>query len=371
MTARPAASDGIFYLPELDALRFLAFLTVFVRHSFADSPGFYLERGVPAGLADLCAAVVLASGFGVDLFFLLSSFLITSLLLREQKRTGRIDVPWFYLRRLLRIWPLYFCFVGIVGFLLPRFFASIPGPTGPESIGLLTFTHNWVVAFADHVSLSPTMILWSVSLEEQFYLVWPLLLLVAGVQALRPIAISMIVFSIVAKVCLAALGWNYPYLGFATLLQLEPIAAGALLALARDQIPAFTAGRRAAMLGTGVVIPIVCMLVAPGLVWRNAIAIPLVTVACSLVFLAVLGARSRLLTSGPLLYLGKISYGLYVFHVLLIQLSLNKSMPRIPFGRSIFAFGLTVALAALSYRFLERPFLRLKDRFAHIQSRPA
>src|SRR5437660_1432973 len=95
-----------FYRPELDCLRFFAFFAVFVYHTLSGEPAYYAARHVP--LATLLASAASAGRFGVDLFFLLSAFLITELLVREQEQFGKLDLRSFYLRRILRIWPLYF-----------------------------------------------------------------------------------------------------------------------------------------------------------------------------------------------------------------------------------------------------------------------
>ena len=102
---------GKFYHPELDRLRFVAFFAVFVHHFFPQSHSNYAAIGSLG--AKVLANCVEAGGLGVDLFFCLSSFLITTLLLREFEERGRIDVRAFWIRRILRIWPLYYCFIAL------------------------------------------------------------------------------------------------------------------------------------------------------------------------------------------------------------------------------------------------------------------
>jgi peptidoglycan/LPS O-acetylase OafA/YrhL len=238
-------------------------------------------------------------------------------------------------------------------------------------LGLLTFTHNWAIAFSDAGRGSPTLVLWSVSLEEQFYFTWPLLIVLAGIQRLRHIAIGMILIAVVGRIFAIASEASWYMLWTATPLRMEPIAVGALVALISDRLPAFGGGARLAMIVAGFSIPVACMSLGHDTHWGWALILPLVTIGCLFVFLAIYGSACRLLTWTPLVYLGKISYGLYVFHALAIQFSPRLAIPGLPFGRTISAFLLTVILAALSYQFLERPFLRLKDRFAHVPSRPA
>jgi peptidoglycan/LPS O-acetylase OafA/YrhL len=131
-----------FYQPELDGLRFYAFLGVFIYHTLPEQPAFY--RGLHLPLPSLWSAVVKSGASGVDLFFALSAFLITSLLLREGEETGGISLRLFYLRRILRIWPLYLVVMAVAIVLahtlrsqdLPWFYV----------IGYLLFVGNWLNA---------------------------------------------------------------------------------------------------------------------------------------------------------------------------------------------------------------------------------
>jgi peptidoglycan/LPS O-acetylase OafA/YrhL len=117
-TTPPQPHAGIapsrFYLPGLDLIRFLAFGLVFLSHVVPGEPEFYRQAHLPDAIATIIVSVAAGGAFGVDLFFALSSFLITTLLTREHHATGVIDVPAFYLRRILRIWPLYFTFLLLV-----------------------------------------------------------------------------------------------------------------------------------------------------------------------------------------------------------------------------------------------------------------
>src|ERR1700761_517725 len=123
-----------FYRPELDGLRFVAFLLVFCDHSALKVTDW-------SGIGDWFPAVVSGGRFGVDLFFILSAYLITELLRREKLATGSVDIRGFYLRRILRIWPLYFAFVGF-WFLAQGFTSSKSFPT-PALLAFLSLTGNW------------------------------------------------------------------------------------------------------------------------------------------------------------------------------------------------------------------------------------
>jgi peptidoglycan/LPS O-acetylase OafA/YrhL len=137
------APNRRFYRPELDLLRFFAFLSVFLHHGL---PGFELSHhtGGLASLFRLEALVKEACSFGVCLFFLLSAFLITELLERERAHTGSIEVRSFYVRRILRIWPLYFSFL-LVGVVLGCFIPSYRMEAG-RILAFLLLSGNWYVA---------------------------------------------------------------------------------------------------------------------------------------------------------------------------------------------------------------------------------
>jgi peptidoglycan/LPS O-acetylase OafA/YrhL len=169
-------------------LRFVAFLGVFIYHLDQqfhsvvklDSPGEWMF---------LC---VIKSGiFGVDLFFCLSSFLITMLLLREHDLRGSIDVRAFWVRRILRIWPLYYAFL-LLSATISTYWLQQQQLVGWRFVRYWFFLGNWDCVFHDwhHSPVGP---LWSVSLEEQFYLVWPLLLLAVKPGRILPLAVAALV----------------------------------------------------------------------------------------------------------------------------------------------------------------------------------
>ena len=155
-----------FYRPELDTLRFFAFLGVFVFHVIPNDPSFYLTHQVlsPAVVPIVCA-ISGAGAFGVDLFFALSAYLITILLIREEEVRRHIDIRAFYVRRILRIWPLYFFFIAVAA--LVPLWDRTQHLRWPYIVGYLLLAGNWVYAWQGlpHSIAGP---LWSVSIEEQF-----------------------------------------------------------------------------------------------------------------------------------------------------------------------------------------------------------
>src|SRR5260370_11454953 len=156
-----------FYLPQLDGLRFFAFLAVFLSHVAQFSNGGNEAKPL------IIQIFILTGRFGVDLFFALSAYLLTVLMIREKDKFGSLDVRWCYMRRLLRIWPLYFTWIGAL--MLTRHFWS------DYSLGFfvpwLLFAGNFQASVMAISAINSLVILplWSLSVEEQFYLIWPLL----------------------------------------------------------------------------------------------------------------------------------------------------------------------------------------------------
>src|ERR1041385_312748 len=380
----PAVSSGIsadrhakrFYRPELDVLRFFAFLGVFIFHAAPRTMDFYDRARYPHWLSSLLIPTFGAGAYGVDLFFALSAYLITSLLLRERAATGALDLRGFYLRRILRIWPLYLAFVAFAAI----FAALVPGQHLPMKyvVGYSLLAGNWIYAFYGLPASFATP-LWTVSIEEQFYLAWPLALRKASVRTMAAIAVGLLVIANAWRVWLAVTAAPVERIEYNTFTRLDPIALGILLALFGHKLPQFTRLQRIALLWRGAAtwVAVFAFTVTGQAItvttWRMALGHPFMALASVAVLLSVLGSQHRFLRNPTLLYLGKISYGLYVLHEFAhfcaIRL-VHASTPGMVVAQSIVGLALTIVLAAASYRWLESPFLRLKERFAHVQSRP-
>ena len=309
-----------FYQPELDTIRFLAFVSVFFVHMLPNGVEMWVRHGLPEPVAAALTKIILSLSSGVDLFFLLSSYLITMLLLRERKLTGTIDLRSFYIRRALRIWPLYYAFLAFAFLVLPRL--GYPAIPREHLISFPLFFGNWTTAFSGLIS-SPAAPLWSVSIEEQFYIAWPLLLMLFGTKHLRLLAVSLFVIAVVSRLLLANSPNSEGMIFYGTFSRLDPIAGGALIACwfskKERRLGTF---ERCGMLAAGtLMLPATFLLFEIG-GYGASFNYPLRAVACSLILLAAItGPVPRLVKCRPLAYLGKISYGLYVYHMLVVDLS--------------------------------------------------
>jgi peptidoglycan/LPS O-acetylase OafA/YrhL len=243
---------------------------------------------------------------------------------------------------------------------------------------LLAFTllsGNWacVVWGYPHSVASP---LSSVSIEEQFYLSWPFIMR-RWTHRLTIVASALPAVSFITRFWLVSHGAIHPQIWCNTLARLDPIACGALLAvLVERRAISFSAWIRVILLLFGCALLTAAGLFGDFVGTRALIAFPAVTMACVALILATLGWRvpsGTRSTTRALMYLGRISYGLYIFHWMFVLL-FNVPSTHGPIARPIRAIAAllaTVAMAAISYHFFEKPFLRLKEKFARIASRPA
>src|SRR3984885_11823437 len=303
-----------FYQPELDGLRFYAFLGVFVCHTLPFEASFY--HGLHLPMPWLWGAIVKAGAAGVDLFFALSAFLITSLLLKEREETGDISLRLFYLRRILRIWPLYFLVIGL-GIVLSHTMAN-QHLQWYYVAGYLLFAGNWVHAVFGRPE-SIAFPLWTVSIEEQFYLIWPLL--VKKLER-RGLIVSGIVIFLLATVCrigfvLAGVSGGYIYYGSTA--RCDSIALGILLALFADRLPSLTSRARLLLISAGLVGWIVSsawLTDQPGPIsMREVPGRLIISIAAGAILYGSLHSRNKLLTGAWVVRLGKVSYGLYLLHL--------------------------------------------------------
>ena len=376
-TSETRSSGGLpgFYRPELDSLRFFAFFMVFLSHSARFLPaGYFPERIGRAIHATLSTGI-----WGVDLFFVLSAYLITELLRREKEATGKVHIGSFYARRVLRIWPLYFLVIAI-GYVAQFVWSSQHLPAN-YILWFLFLGGNWVCAIHG-LPRSIIAPLWSVSIEEQFYMSWPWVVRNLELRWIRNVALLLLIGPTITRAYLAGHQYSYVMLGTNTFSRLDPILAGILLSTClRGRTFNLSRGARVGMFATALLALVLAnkILHVPAMektTFLDALLMfPLAALLVSVIFVSALGAPDAGVrwTAWPLLkYLGRISYGLYAFHRLcfvIAESAFGATQGLAHYFVIVAAgLGLTIVLAAASYRFFESPFLRLKERFTYIPS---
>lgn len=368
-TGSVSAEAPPFYRPELDVLRFFAFLFVFFHHNL---PRTAETARLNSHSGHLLTSFANGMGSGLCLFFVLSAYLITELLVREKTAKGKLDVRSFYIRRILRIWPLYFLGLAIgVVYVLFR----------PESSSLWRFgayallMGNWYCV-VHTASTTPVDILWSISVEEQFYLIWPWVSAANAKWVLKWTAAALMVISMATLLILGALGATTDTVWFNSLVQFGMFGAGATVSLVlKGGAPKLPMWARGSMFLSAVVLWWVSSylthikdpFVSPSGI-NYLIGYTCTAIGSVLLLLAFLGIPSRWLP-GPLIYLGKISFGLYVFHAIARMLTYVIAPGRSPL-HLLLGFPITVAFAMISYTYFEKPFLKLKRHFEVVKTRP-
>ncbi len=370
----------------LDTLRFFAAIMVVFHHVFDGWIGWYR---IPGKLSDgaggwsktgeVVNTVSANATFGVDLFFLISGFLITYLLLREKNDTGKINLPRFYVRRILRIWPLYFFVVAITPFLVSWLRGSLTVPE-PRYLPTMLFYNNFDTMSTQSWGF-PFAHFWSICIEEHFYLVWPLLVLLVPVRRLPVVLVSVIALSVGFR------AWAFYHSGNAwfaiylhTLARIDVMAMGGLGAWLYFHRPVAFSMPPYLRLFLFAALAFLFM-------YDGYNAWPDVFEACfkKFIYLALAGllmanyifSPTALFRFGPkhvFTYLGRCSYGIYIWGNILVPLVITKFMWRFfPEGNSyvywLAMVGGTIGIAVISYELIEKPFLKLKSRFAVIRTR--
>ena len=361
-----------FYLPELDSLRFFAFFAVFLCHiPVAANWEYVLHRPESFGVQKILHSAFDAGGFGVDLFFALSAYLITELLMQEKERFGSVNVYKFYLRRILRIWPLYFAFIA--GFyLFSRF-------TGLLAIAFMLFMGNLMFPIVFWNLPLGAQILWSISLEEQFYLVWPHIVRFLHRGNLLAAGIILWAATIVFRYLTYRHGKTPFMIWYFSPARLDPLACGILISVLLHGTGNNPFARfRPVMLVVGAA----CWLLTSLSNYREAdasaatviVAYILIALGAGAFMLSAIGLRESRFLNPWLIYLGRISYGLYMFHATVLTMVARhlQDLPvwiKWPIYPPL-GLAITVICAAASYQWFESPFLRLKRHFQYINSAP-
>jgi peptidoglycan/LPS O-acetylase OafA/YrhL len=383
------------YFKNLDGIRFLAAFMVVVHHSI------FFKKSYSESYPLVERSIELMGRLGVSLFFILSGFLISYLLLVERDSTGTISYRNFYIRRILRIWPLYLGYGLILTLLSPTIFSLLG--MGHEAtdwstkllnlVFLLFFAVNFQLAFlGDNRGIFEVS--WSVCIEEQFYLIWPPLVNYFR-NKLSRLLVIMFVTSIVSRVffyfVLPALypdgpkdrflGINYEML----LDKLDLFGGGLFIALVHYKRAKYTALlRKLFHPAVQAVMTILAILFTMSVIRPSDPFLVfglhyVCDVLYGYVLLAAVAENSIYRLETPLLKtLGKISYGIYLFHTAVCQLVLVvfKKLVRHPESRIIYdifyplaGVVVTCIIAYFSYTYYERWFLLRKKKFEAVHTR--
>lgn len=351
------------YYPALDGLRGLAILLVIIYHNFGFINYFFF------------------GWLGVDLFFVLSGFLITAILLNT---AGQPDfLKNFYTRRFLRIFPLYYLALLLFIYLIPALTHAFPADYYRDNqLWMWTYLQNWLYIFKPAGETTGLHHLWSLAVEEQFYLLWPLIILLLKKPGRLLIFISLVLLAVIG---LRIWIWNSAFTNLAyfnlyTFSRIDGLCIGSMVALLQRINPGF--------LSKNTSIVVFCFAIGNFVFYfinrNNAYSFPYLAIAGYTTFAMTFGLLineavtngtpliTRIFSWSLLRFFGKISYGLYVFHwpVHLILTPWLSQLINIPdshtlsqFLISLLSTGISVVISLLSFHYFEQPFLKLKQRF--------
>jgi peptidoglycan/LPS O-acetylase OafA/YrhL len=368
---------------DLDGLRGVAVLAVMLGHASLIASGADLQSGT-----DHVPGLMRGGIFGVDIFFVLSGFLITTILLEEQAIRGKFSLRSFYIRRALRLLPaLFLVLIASVIYVLLLKPDSVNFGLGVIALSGL-YVSNFALMF-EGVSLGMLTATWSLAVEEQFYTIWPLAL-IALRRLPRRVLLGLVIAGAIASAgfrlwCFLAAEAG-PGVMFGTIslpARADGLLVGAAVAImvTSDMLPKSARGLSALRWISGLAgLSLVSMLllvtsVGPSLYYGTYALAGILTAT---LIAGLVGAPAAPLTAvlswRPLAWIGRISYGLYLFHVPVYCLSPEPSSLLPPsMGVAVVTAGAlacTFALAAASFYLVERRFLDLKDRIAGARIAP-
>lgn len=355
------------YRPELDGLRGISILLVFVHHIYAPLlPGGFL---------------------GVDIFFVLSGFLITSLLLQEWHRSGSISIKNFYIRRALRLLPaITLLSVALAVFAL-FLNDQLAGKTYHGIWLALSYVSNWLYAFRLDSADNPLGVTWSLAIEEQFYLFWPLVLRFAlrstklTRRGLVLITVALIGLVILHRAWLMNQAAPVERLYYASDTRADAILIGCLVAFlfSWNLLPQATAFKIVvkafSVLAVAFLVYMAITATWDDLLMYHSLVLTLISLSAGVLVVGILILPSRFIKAVlqfvPLVWIGRISYGLYLWHWPVKWFVYRQGNGPGSKSQMMIAILISVLLPTLSYYLVEKRFLRWKGRFTALAAKPS
>lgn len=367
------------FFENLDGLRFFCFLSVFLFHSFHTEFDYIKDDTTYLFIKKFLFA---NGNLGVNFFFVISGFLITFLLIKEKEQNGQINLFNFWMRRILRIWPLFY-FCVFFGFIIFPFIKTIFGQTPNETanwIYYVSFTNNFDFIVKGLPDASILGVLWSVAIEEQFYLIWPILLFLLPQKRYWIAFTTVIIGSLLFRTIYID---NPAMLENHTLSCIGDLATGAMGAWLINEKTTFRCFienlKRYQILLLYVVFILIFLFRKEMLMSITGIRIFerfFIAIVIMLIILEQCYAKNSLFKMKnfrTISNLGIITYGLYCLHFIGIlitinltrMLGINTHLWQVICIDMPLSLLISILIAKISYWIYEKPFLRLKNRFAY------
>ncbi|MFO0494921.1 MAG: acyltransferase family protein [Flavobacteriia bacterium] len=367
-------------LSHLNTVRCFAAAMVIMGHTayLISSWGFHVNHNLWGALA----------GHGVDVFFALSGFLITYLLLKEKELNGKIFIKDFYMRRMFRIWPLYY-FVVLTSFLISYISVNFFICEANLNSYLFTFLMLPTISKAFYLNSFSMSTLWSIGVEELFYLIFPFIFDKISRTRLSTL-IAIILFYVIGKVLLiygiVKLSHinSTPWLNLLSMLRFECLFCGVICAIIvnrrQDIVQYINSSFISKVIFTIFILFLSVSILDVNIYIHPGIGPILKTVINPFVISFLTGLILIIITQHPIIsninensflfFLGQISYGTYIYHTFIITLMFSI-FPKSSNGIFIFCiiYISTLLIAWFSYRFFENPILKKSDKFRHLSTK--
>jgi len=350
---------NLVYCKNLDALRAVAAVGVIFAHAYSVD----VLPQVP-----ILAKISYLGNFGVSLFFVLSGFVITRILITTHTNGSYFRT--FYMRRLLRIFPLYY--IGLLAYYFIPFLLDISDSIAPISDQFVYYSYMQNISRTFEWNAVGPGHYWSLAVEEHFYLLWPAVVYFAlkfNLRTLLHVSVFILIAVHILRFFMLKDGFN---INVFTLTRLDQLVYGGIIAVAEQRGLLVMKNLRVFIVTILLGIILIVWLESGSLFVKEIFKYTFFGVVfsgliCLVIALPDTSRFSKFLQQRWLSYLGKISYGLYVWHVLAMTLVSYyfRGHAAINF---ILVIGVTILIASLSYTLLEQPFLKLKSKFDYKRS---